>query len=203
MKLEDKRSVVAIYRHPDAWMDACRAVRARGVKGVEGWAPYPVHGMDDALGIKRSLIGRPVLAALLIGAVLGFAMQYWMMKVDWPLIIGGKPFNSWPQYVVITFEAGILCGALTNFMLALGTSNLRPRLHNQLWRDDLGDDAFAVAIPLLSANPGEAELRQMLASTQAEEIEIYDTSADTIADLSRAERQQPIVAAPQGEQNHG
>lgn len=192
MSIVDRRSVVGCFRHPDHWMAAASALRAKGVKGLEGWAPFPVHGMETALGIKRSWIGRPVLVMLIVGAILGFAMQYWMMKVDWPINIGGKPFNSWPQYVVITFEMGILCGALTNFLLSLATSNLRPRLHNQLWRDDLGDDVFALAIPLLDANPGSAELRQLLSQEGAEEIQLYDTSAETIAELERAKRQRAV-----------
>ena len=123
MSIADRRSVVGIFSHPDAWMAACSALRAKGVKGREGWAPFPVHGMEDALGIKRSWIGRPVLFMLITGAILGFNIPYWMMKVDWPINIGGKPYNSWPQYVVITFEMVFSCGALTSFMLALGTSN--------------------------------------------------------------------------------
>lgn len=197
MTIQDRRSVVGIFRHPDSWMEAASSLRATGVKGLEGWAPFPVHGMEKALGLKRSLIGRPVLAMLIIGAFLGFFMQYWMMKVDWPMNLGGKPYNSWPQYVVITFEMGILCGALTNFMLALATSQLSPRLHNQLWRDDLGDDAFAIAIPLHAANPGEQELRQLFARHGAEEIEIHDTQADTVADLARAARQRGIQRGEQ------
>ena len=192
MSIIDRRSVVGVFRHPDAWMVAASNLRAKGVKGLEGWAPFPVHGMETALGIKRSFIGRPVLFMLIFGAIVGFAMQYFMLKVDWPINIGGKPFNSWPQFVVITFEMGILCGALTNFMLALGTSNLRPRLHNQLWRDDLADDAFALAIPLLDKNLGQAELRQLMQASGAEEIEIHDTSAETIGELARAKRQKAV-----------
>ncbi len=192
MSVNDRRSVVGIFSHPDAWMAAASSLRAKGVKGLEGWAPFPVHGMETALGIKRSFIGRPVLFMLIAGAILGFTMQYWMMKTDWPINIGGKPFNSWPQFVVITFEAGILCGAITNFMLSLATSKLRPRLHNQLWRDDLADDSFALAIPLLEANPGSAELEKLLQSVGAEEVELYDTTVETMGELAHAKRQHPV-----------
>jgi hypothetical protein len=199
--MADGKSVVGTWADPYEWMDACRAVRAANCKGIEGWAPYPKHGMEEALGIKRSWIGRPVLFMLLTGAFLGFMMQYWMMKVDWPINIGGKPYNSWPQFVVITFECGILFGALTNFMLALATSKMRPKLNSEMWRDDLHHDAFALAIPLTDANPGEAELHALLGKSGAESIGVYDTSIET-TQQAEAAKQGDADNAPAGEPNH-
>ena len=75
---------------------------------------------------------------------------------------------------------------------------LRPRLHNQLWRDDLADDSFALAIPFGDANPGVAELQQLMKSAGAEEVELYDTTVETMGEQARAERQHPV----EGEQSH-
>ena len=127
--------------------------RDAGYKNLDGVMPYPVHGFDADLGLKRSWIGRPVLFMLLSGAFLGFIMQQWMMETDWPIIFAGKPYNSWPAFVVITFEMGILCGALTNFAMCLFVAcKMRPRPVTRMLRDDLTDDTFALAIPLQDGN---------------------------------------------------
>ncbi len=141
--------VMGFFADPHHFKDACLASTAAGHNGHEGFAPYPVHGLERALGYKRSWIGRPVLFMLLFGAFCGFMMQLWMMKEDWPLIIAGKPFNSWPAYVVITFECGILCGALTNLLLCLLVAcRLFPTPNTRLPDDRLTDDLFCLAVPV-------------------------------------------------------
>ena len=111
--------VAGFFTDTDAFVKACEESTARGHKKHDAIMPFPIHAAFHALGLKRSLLGRPVLAILLTGAFLGFIMQWWMMKIDWPIILGGKPYNSWPQYVVITFESGVLCGAISNLALCL------------------------------------------------------------------------------------
>jgi hypothetical protein len=183
--------IAAFFDDPHAFMAVAGRVRHQGGKDLDAYCPYPIHGMDHALGIKRSFIGRPVLFMLLFGAFCGFMLQYWTMGAwmpswwpsiinwGWPINLSGKPFNSWPQFVVVTYESGILCGALTNMALALFTSRLGPRLHTQLFRDDLTDDTFALLLPL-AANGGSVErISALLKSCGAERIEAIDENATT------------------------
>lgn len=131
-----------------AFVEACEASHHAGHHGHQAFTPWPIHGLEKKMGLRRSWIGRPVLFMLLFGAFAGFMMQYWMMKVDYPIIIGGKPYNSWPAYVVITFESGILLGALTNLIVCLiFACRLFPRPDTKLPNDLLTDDTFCLAIP--------------------------------------------------------
>lgn len=148
--------VAGFFNDPDHFVAAAHASTAKGWNAVhEGFLPYPVHAAFDALAIKRSSLGRPVLAILIIGAVLGFLMQWWMMKIDWPIWISGKPFNSWPAYVVITFESGVLMGAVGTFLLVLLVyCKLIPDPVTKVVAQRLTDDQFCLAIPI---GPGRSQ----------------------------------------------
>jgi len=136
-----------------AFVKACEASHHAGHHGHQAFTPWPIHGLEKKMGLRRSWIGRPVLFMLLFGAFLGFMMQYWMMKIDYPQIIGGKSYNSWAAYVVITFESGILLGALTNLVVCLFIAcRLCPRPDTQLPSDLLTDDTFCLAIPAADGN---------------------------------------------------
>ncbi len=141
--------VCGFFSDPTAFKRACSASYAAGHRGHQAFTPYPLHGIERLMGIRRSWIGRPVLFMLLFGAFLGFVMQVWMLKYDWPLIIAGKPYNSWPAYVVITFESGILLGALSNLAIVLLIAcRIRPSMHTTLPLDRLTDDTFCLAVPV-------------------------------------------------------
>lgn len=167
--------VAGFFTDPDVFVKACSASTARAHKRHDAIMPYPVHAAFSALGLKRSLLGRPVLAILLTGAFLGFIMQYWMMKVDWPILIGGKPYNSWPQYVVITFESGILLGAIANISLCLvALCKLLPDPGTRMLKDRCTDDTFALAVPL-QGNGDVEELTAFMKEQGAEDIVTYRT----------------------------
>ena len=158
-------------------MAAAQAANDKGYKNLDGTLPYPVHGFHHNLGIKRSWIGRVVLAALLTGAFCGFMMQWWMMKENWPVIISGKPYNSWPAFVVITFECGILSGALTNmFCVLIAACKLYPQPDTFVLRRDLTDDTFCLAIPL-DGNGTEGDLQSFLVEQGAADITAFDPPA--------------------------
>ena len=165
--------VLGYFHDPQIFMKACSASAAAGHHGHEGFTPYPLHGLERALGIKRSWIGRPVLFMLLFGAFCGFMMQYWMMKTDWPIVIGGKPFNSWPAYVVITFESGILAGAITNMALVLLVAcRLLPSTKTRLPDDRLTDDEFCLAVPVTEHGSVDG-LQRWMKDQGAERIDRY------------------------------
>ncbi len=167
--------VAGFFKDPNKLKHACKASTDRRHVGHDAFTPYPMHGLEDLLGFKRSLLGRPVLFLLLFGAFCGFMMQYWMMKVDWPINIAGKPYNSWPAYVVITFEAGVLTGALGNMALALLVfCKIFPSPDTKVLKLSLTDDTYCLAIPIKD-NGSEESLKQFLAEQGAEDIELFTT----------------------------
>src|SRR5689334_9955529 len=100
--------VIGFYQDPHALLEATAKARDAKYKDFDAFTPYPVHGMDAAQGLKRSSLPFVTFAAGITGCSLGFLLQYWTSVVDWPLIVGGKPFNSWPAFVPVMFECTIL-----------------------------------------------------------------------------------------------
>lgn len=173
--------VAGSFTDPDRFIAAVEASTARGHVDHDGVMPYPIHGFDASFGFKRSWIGRVVLAALLGGAFIGFMFQFYTMKVDWPLILAGKPYNSWPAFVVVTFESGILLGALTNmFLVVFIACRLFPRPKTEVLLPELTDDTFAICIPV-AKNGSEAELKAFLEEQGATDIAVYVPSTDARA----------------------
>ena len=139
-------TVVGYFRDVPAFKAAVVAARAAGYSHTEVHMPYPVHGVEGALGLKRSWIGRPVLAVSLVVAALAFLMQYHQQVEEFPMIYSGKPYFTWQLYVVVTMESGLLLGALLNLLLCFHTCQLLP---DPFWRprnDRLSDDTFAVVV---------------------------------------------------------
>jgi hypothetical protein len=103
---------VGLYDDPDTLIGAAEKVRDAGYTSWDCHTPYPVHGLDDAMGLKPSPMPYITLIAGGIGASLAMLMEWWMSAVDYPVRIGGKPLFSWPAFVPITFELFVLFAAL-------------------------------------------------------------------------------------------
>ncbi len=139
-------AAVGYYQDRDAFLAAVRTAHAEGLS-VDAIAPYPVHGLEDALGLQRSWIGRPVLTVILLGfAVVGAALIANGTTI-WPVNVSGKPFGWWPAFVVCTLEAGLLAGAVVNLKLTLHTCKLLPNPFARTISPRLTDDTFAVILP--------------------------------------------------------
>ena len=133
-------------------LKAIAAARNQGWTTIQTWTPYAIHGLDPALGLTRSWIGRPVFSVILIGFVLCFGMQYHLMVEDWPITYSGRPFSSWPLWVVPTLETGLLFGALVNMALAAQTTRLVPDPYLSLPDPRSTDDHFVLAISTQDAS---------------------------------------------------
>jgi hypothetical protein len=104
--------VVAEFNDPQTLLDAAVAVRERGYTSIDAFSPFPIHGLAEAIGFHKSRLSLIVLAMGVLGGAGGFFMQWYANVVAYPLNIGGKPLNSWPAWIPITFECTILLAAL-------------------------------------------------------------------------------------------
>jgi hypothetical protein len=120
------------FTAPWQLLDAARRVRLAGYRRFDAFSPYPVEGLAIELGHKKSVIPRLVLAGGLAGTFAGFAMQYYSMVFDYRFNSGGKPFNSWPAFIPITFELLVLVASFTAVIAFLFLNGL-PRLHHPLF----------------------------------------------------------------------
>src|SRR5712671_2644044 len=131
MKSKTQRlyGVMAQFDNPSALVAAARETYAAGYRQINGYSPFPIEELSDAIGFKRTTLPLIVLAGGIIGAVGGFFMQYWMEVIDYPINVGGKPFNSWPAFIPITFECTVLCAAFAAVFGMLALNKLPQPYH--------------------------------------------------------------------------
>ena len=104
--------ILARFPDPETLVNAARQATEAGYRHLDAYSPFPVEDLADTLRLKPSKLPFAVLAGGIIGGLLGFFMQYYATVIDLPLNIGGRPLNSWPAYIPITFELIILLAAL-------------------------------------------------------------------------------------------
>ncbi|NQZ66731.1 MAG: DUF3341 domain-containing protein [Lentisphaeria bacterium] len=141
--------IIGEFENPGALMAAATKVRDAGYANWDCHSPFPIHGMDDAMGLKHSILGVVVFCAGTVGCMTGLLMQWWMNAVDYPMNISGKPFFPLPALIPITFELTILFSAFAA-VFGMFIINKLPRLHHPLFYSEnfgkVSDDAFFVSI---------------------------------------------------------
>jgi hypothetical protein len=104
------------FEKPGDVLEATRTAWEAGYREMDAYTPYPVEGLSVALGMKRTRLPSIVFVGGLVGAGVGFAMQYYSMVIDYPFNSGGRPLNSWPAFIVVSFELLILVASFSAFL---------------------------------------------------------------------------------------
>jgi len=128
----DVYGLAAEFQSAADLLQAAHAAREAGYDRIDTFSPLPIHGMEDAVGQRFTRLPWIVFIAGLAGAAFGFGLQYWTSVIDYPLNIGGKPLNSWPAFIPITFECTILFAGLTS-ALSMVLMNGLPRPHHPVF----------------------------------------------------------------------
>jgi hypothetical protein len=121
--------LLAEFDSPTALLAAVRRARAEGYRKMDAYTPVPVEDLAEELGFHGTRLPWVIFAGGLIGCVGGFLMQYYAAAVSYPLNIGGRPFNSWPAFIPITFELTVLVGGITAVLAMLGMNGLPQPYH--------------------------------------------------------------------------
>jgi hypothetical protein len=121
--------LLAEFDNPDELVHAVRRARAAGYRKMDAYTPFPVHHLAEELGFHRSGLALIVLIGGVVGCAAGFVMQYWISAVDYPLNIGGRPLNSWPAFIPVTFEMTILVAAISAVLGMLALNGLPMPYH--------------------------------------------------------------------------
>lgn len=167
---KNKTVMFGIFENPDMFLDTVGKVHARGVQIIDCYTPFPIHGIEKAMGLKRSLLPVGAFIAGCLGFVTAATLQTYIMHFDWPLIVGNKP-NIGVSYVPVLFELSIL---FTAFGLAIMFFIRNKMLHGKMPSERIDfrqtDDRMVVAIA--SDNPAldKAELSNMLFGGGAVEV---------------------------------
>ncbi len=171
----DKHFVVGVFNDEDVLLSAVKKIRGNGVKIHEVYSPFPVHGLDEQLGYKRTRL--PIAAFLfgLTGTCLALVMQIGMLGFDWPMIIGGKDFWSIPPFIPVTFELTVLLSALGMVATFMIVSDMKPYKWPRQFDLRSTNDKHIMAIDL-STNSAKSkdELTRILKDAGAEEVNEKD-----------------------------
>jgi Alternative complex III, ActD subunit len=124
--------VVAEFETADQLIQAAEKTRLAGYHSFEAYAPFPVEGLSEAMALKRNAVPLITLIGGLLGGLGGFFFQYWVSVIAYPLNIGGRPYNSWPAFIPVTFELTVLGASLSAVFGMLALNGL-PRPHHPLF----------------------------------------------------------------------
>ncbi|MDP3684446.1 MAG: DUF3341 domain-containing protein, partial [Ignavibacteria bacterium] len=142
--------ITVLFHTPDEIIHAASKVREAGYKNYDVHTPYPLHGMDAAMNLKPSKLGYITLAFGLFGAGFALLFMYWAMSIDYPMIIGGKPFFALPAFIPITFEVTVLLATLATVISMLAfffkfPFNSHP-LHDTPYMKAVSSDKYGICI---------------------------------------------------------
>lgn len=171
--------VLAEFRNPKELVDAAASVKKSGYKDFDTYAPFPIHGMEKAMGLKESPLGWIVLGGAITGMVGILALMIWVMGYEYPINISGKPYINLPIYVPITFEITVLFSAFAAVFGMFFLNNL-PRLHNPLFSverfEKASDDGFFVCVEASDDLFAEEKVAKLFQDNGATHIEtVYDS----------------------------
>jgi ActD protein len=167
----DRQLLVATFDHDADLLAAVRAAREQGIAIEEVFTPYVVHGIEEALGAPPSRLPWVTLAAGFAGLLGAALFQFWAANFDWPVNVGGKPFNSGLAFLPITFEVTVLLGGLATAGAFFARSRLHPLVAPRLPAPRVTNDVLALVFDVTGTGPSrEASLRGLLAESRAREI---------------------------------
>jgi hypothetical protein len=167
--------ITGLFTDPDRVLVAAEQLRHAGYRRFDFHTPYPVHGLDDAMGIKPTILPWISLGAALAGAGIALHLQWWTGAVDYPLVIGGKPFFAIEPSVPIMFELTVLLSAIAT-VVGMFALNRLPQWFSR-WQNDphflrSTDDGFVVTIDAEDPLFHEQKTKSLLESLGAEQVRI-------------------------------
>ncbi|GIL17824.1 MAG: hypothetical protein BroJett040_15750 [Oligoflexia bacterium] len=164
-----KKGIAGIFLTEEQVVKAAHKTREMGFTKFEALSPYPIHGMEEACGIKRSWIPYVTFIAGLTGMTAGLLFTWWTSAVNWTLNIGGKPFWSLPAFIPIIFELTILFAALSSVAAMLYACGI-PKVSPPIIDKDITSHKFAVFIPHDDTGYDEKKVEDLMKSLGAAEV---------------------------------
>jgi hypothetical protein len=166
--------LLAEFKTPEELLAATDQVRKQGFTLFDAFTPFPIEGLDDAVGFPRNRVGLVALFGGIFGGSLGFGMQWYANVIDYPINVAGKPYFSWPAFIPVTFELTVLFAALFGAFGMLALNHLPKPYHPLFAVEEFGrasKDRFFICIQ--SSDPkfeGASEVLRSLNSESVQEV---------------------------------
>ncbi len=171
----DRRFLLAVFESEADILAATEEMRLRGLRIADVYTPYAVHGLDKAMDLRPSRLPWVCFALGLAGATFKVWFEFWTSAADWPINVGGKPWNSLPAFVPVTFEVMVLFAALSTVAAFLLGRKLLPGKRAKLASPGVTDNEFTLVIEQTNApfrlDEVSAQLRSMGAAFVEERVE--------------------------------
>lgn len=176
--------ITALFNSPNEIINAAKVIADYGYKNFDINTPYPIHGMDRAMKLKPSKLGYITLAFGLSGAVFAMLFMYWAMSIDYPQVIGGKPFFAFPAFVPVTFEVTVLLATLSTVIGLLtfmfGFPHNKQPLHDTNYMKKVSADKFGAVIYANDPQFSEIKVKELFTSLNSHSIEsIFEFEKET------------------------
>jgi hypothetical protein len=170
-------AVMGDFAEPEDLVEAGRRIRAMGYTKIDAMTPFPVHGIDEAIGVPYSKIGWIVICGALAGITTAQVLIYYVGAIDYPLIIGGKPLFDFTYSIPPTFELAVLFSAITTFICTWALSGL-PRLYhpsmNYRNAHRASDDRFLLVVEADDPKFDAQKTAQDMRSVGANDVEVVE-----------------------------
>src|SRR5579862_6900519 len=170
--------VMGEFSTPEELVAATKKAREAGYKHVEAYSPFPVEGLAEAVGFRWTAVPLLTLIGGIGGGLTGFGLQYWVAAITYPLNVGGRPLNSWPAFIPVTFELTIL-GASIFAVLGMLALNKLPQPHHPVFSvrrfSSASNDRFYLCIEANDPKFHLAESAKFLQGVHAQHVsEVQD-----------------------------
>ena len=168
------RTLMGVFAREEDILSATDAARRAGLKILDVYTPYAVHGLDRAMALQPSRLPWVCFWLGLFGAIFKVWFEYWTTAVSWPINVGGKPWNSLPAFVPVTFEVMVLFAGVSTVIAFFLVAKLRPGRPAAVIHPRVTDDRFVLLLEQSDASFDVGRVRQLLEHHQAVEVEERD-----------------------------
>jgi hypothetical protein len=165
--------IMAEFEGPNELVHAARKTYEAGYRRINGYSPYPIEELSEAIGFTHSRLPLIVFIGGLLGGLGGFLMQYWIEFIEYPINVGGRPYNSWPAFIPITFECTVLVAAFSAVLGMLFLNKLPQPYHPVFNAPNFAlatRDRFFLVVEANDPKYKHDEVAELLKSLNAQEV---------------------------------
>lgn len=169
-----KKFLLGVFRDERDMIRAAQELRKSNVAIFDIYTPFPVHGLDQYLDIKPTRLPVVTLIAGALGLALSLFFQYWVSVIDWPINVGGKPFNSFVAFIPVAFEITVLFGAFITVFAFLMRSKLLPLFSKGIMHRGATQDKFVIALEVQESAFNTKSISETLETFGASEVSLRE-----------------------------